>query len=451
VLCFAAGLANQFISDDRFLILERLAAGRVTGPASFLLEDYWGGVFPTYLYRPLGLFFIYLERLAFGTAAWPYHVVSLAIHVLNSLLVLRLWRRCVDSDTAWLAAVLFAVHPIHAEAVVPVYGQFDLLAATLVFLAVLKGPSPAGLALLFAAMLTKESAITAPALVWLAHSVERRALWRRSDLLLATPLIPYLALRFVALGSLTIAEESTVAGGFGTGLWVTTVFVTAAHAFRLLVFPTGQTIYYGHLRDSLTGVPLFEILWLAAAVWLAAWILSRRKLAEVVGLGWLLIALFPVLNVIPIGTLVAERALYLPSAGAVVLFAMALAKAPRAVTSVVLVVAMIASASVSRDWRNEESVWRSTVGHHPRSPKANALLSLELLKKGDDLLLPEAEKYARAALNLNPRSPDALFAMGWILTMRGDCSQALPLLRQAQRLRPGDAGIGGMILGCTSR
>ena len=116
--------------------------------------------------------------------------------------------------------------------------------------------------------------------------------------------------------------ESTITYGYPLTLRVKTVIVSLGSAVRLSIFPTGQTLYYGHLRDQLLNRPWTEIAWIVAGVALC-WMLARQigwKTVLFAG-GWFLVALFPVLNIVPSGVLVAERTLYLPVAAVVFLAA----------------------------------------------------------------------------------------------------------------------------------
>ena len=101
----------------------------------FFDSDYWRGVTPSDLYRPFGLLFVYTERLLFGSWTLAYRVVSVLLHFAACLLIWRLFAREAGERVAGFAAVIFAVHPIHAEALFTVYGQLDLLAAVLVLCA----------------------------------------------------------------------------------------------------------------------------------------------------------------------------------------------------------------------------------------------------------------------------------------------------------------------------
>lgn len=358
---------------------------------------------------------------------------------------------------ATAGALIFACHPIHAEAVLPVYGQLDLLAAALLAAALLArqaGRHWAGAAVLGLALLCKESAIAAPLLMlWLAWPAEL-PYW--------TVVGAVAALRIAVLGTVGLAREATVVGTGGIALWANAVIVTVGHAIRLCVWPTGQTVYYGHLRDSLRGVPVAEALWICAGVaavwWLAGWL---PKGSAALAAGWFAICLLPVANVVPIGVLVAERTLYLPSAGITALAGLCWVKAAgkgrRWAHGALVLVLMVACAATVRTawrWRTELSLWSSTVADHPRSPKAHAMLGHALLREADEGRGDVAAQARQAdlsfgeALRLNPGSVDGLYGRGLVLMRQGSCGEALPYLREAARLRPFDEGIEAALRSC---
>lgn len=81
------------------------------------------------MYRPLGLLSFVLDYRWFGPGLWGYHLQSIAVHAVNSLLVLALGRRLgLRWAASWTAAAFFAVAAIHCEAVVWPAARFDLLA-----------------------------------------------------------------------------------------------------------------------------------------------------------------------------------------------------------------------------------------------------------------------------------------------------------------------------------
>lgn len=478
---FLPGVGNTFFADDRFLVLTRLVSDRQ--PLDFFHQDYWYPLLYTGLYRPFGLLFLYAERLCFGLDTIPYHLVGLLLHFAGCCIAWRLLRPVLGPFASVWSMLLFAVHPIHTEAVLTVYGQLDLLSTDLLLLGLFalggigcrntrKNPEQKGHRMsvartiaftigftsILAAMLTKESAFVAPLLLLLLHFAQRRPEgfpW--FPLAIATLPIPLVAIsRYVALGRLTVPIELTVIGQGGLAQHAKAVVISLAHAVRLCLFPTGQTIYYGHLRDSLFGSVRQEVVWLfsaaCAALLLLRWLPPRRVWFCI---GWFTLSLIPVSNLVPIGVLIAERALYLPSLGTAAIGAIALAslhvwfrrfRVPRqfplvAVTAlggVAVIGFALALVRVSLNWRTEESLWRFTVENHPSSPRAHALLGLALLDQRPLTRenLTEARSCFDRALELNPLSVEALFGMGRILMEEKNYASALPYMEKAVTLRP---------------
>lgn len=419
--------------------------------ASFWTEDYWAGYTISGLYRPLGLSWLWLQKLAFGESPAGFHLVSLTMHAGVSWLLFLVFEPLLGTSCALATAFLFAVHPIHAEAVIPVYGQLDLLAAMLVLAAVLACRSERhvlGMLALAAAMLVKESAFAGAGLVWLIARPSWRALTGYAMVTLAAA-----GVRFSVLGSLALPADATVIGAHPSAtLWAKSVIVSLSHAVRLCVWPTGQTVYYGHLRDSLMGFPAGELTWLATAVLVCAalWLILPRR-DVVLALGWFGITVLPVSNLAPIGVLVAERSLYLAAAGVTMLAA----RARTPVIAVAALAAMGASWHVVYQWRTERSLWETTAAAHPRSPKAHAMVGWSIVRHAEgesdaqrEHLLTVAEAAFDRALLLNPRSVDGLAGRAVARWLTKGCEAARADLEAAERAAPGDARLTRAMADC---
>lgn len=473
MVAFAAALQNAMLGDDRPILSQRLQVHDLADLFRVFGESYWGSGQQDGLYRPLILWLLGAQKLLFGASLAAVHAVSLLLHGACSVLVLRILTPLLGGCGAMAGALLFAVHPIHAEAVITAYGQADLWAALFALAAVERwlawSADPASrrrqavLALLYlASLLCKESGVLLPALLMLLRGLYREPSsggWRRwlsgREAALWLVLFSYLGLRLAVLGLEAVpAGEASVAEDYPGWARVNLVVVTLGTYLRLLVLPAEQTIYYGHLRDSLFGLPLAELAWLIGVLGISGW-LGRFLDYRIIlfSLGWLALTLLPVANLLPIGIVVAERCLYLPSvavaalAGA--LFERLYARVPAvaaAIGGLLLLAAMAASIGVSYRWRTPLHHWQATVEAHPRSPMAHAMVGLYLLEQMagevghrlDDPRLERAERAIDAALALNRRSPEALQGKGLLALLRGDCRAALDYLGQARRLRPED-------------
>jgi hypothetical protein len=449
VIPFSSSARNALVWDDHLLLTSRLAPDQCRGFGDIWRQPYWGPRLLPDTYRPLSLSLIYAEKRIFRESVLPYRAVTLGMHAVTVLLLAALIGTLAGEPLAFAAALLFAVHPVHAEAVDMVYGQLELLAALFSLLAAgfyvqaRRGglrPAPFAAALVCAALAAccKESALMLPALLMLIRAVwmtgsgrpaERLSLFLNGlgwDALFLVVEAPYLLLRYRALGSLAPNPEATVTLGYTLPLRIKTMVVALGHSIRLCIFPTGQSLYYGHLRDSLWGWPIQELTWILLAAVALAWLwpmFGRRN--ALFGAAWFLLTLAPVANVVPSGVMVAERTLYMPSAGLCFLGAAALAHLAKggpmrsrlaAVTLTGVVVAgAFASVTVTGYWRDEETLWRTTVSAHPRSPFAQYELGESLLNRwansGIDPDTSELQTAAEAfsrAYALNPGLAEAL-------------------------------------------
>jgi hypothetical protein len=266
--------------------------------------------------------------------------------------------------------------------------------------------------------------------------------------------IPYLVLRFQALGGLAPNAANTVSAGYSTVGRIHAVIVAVAHGLRLCTVPMGQSLYYGHLRDSVFGRPTNEILWLviaATCLWMLVSEIGRRAL--IFGIGWYLLALAPVANIIPSGVLVAERTLYLPSFGICFLggalvqrFISAEIVKPAAVrlifASVLILYASVSTVVVGR-LRTAETHWRSTVLSHPRSPLAHEQLGQLILKRlvasnapPSAPELDEANAHFQKAFELNPTLAESLVGQAIVARIKGDKAALEALYRKLIETNP---------------
>jgi hypothetical protein len=372
---------------------------------------------------------------------------------------MRLLWLFVSRPASFWGALLFAVHPIHAEAVSTVYGQQDLLAAVFFLSALVvaveghAAPSIIRIAavnvLYLLSLLCKEQGVLLPLLLLL--------LGQRVAFTLLIPLSIYAILRVGALGEEIVPTgPASIVYGYPWWARINLVLVTIGTYLRLLVLPWGQTTYYGHLRDSLFGWPLMEVGSILGGVVLFTplqRLLGRRVVWSAVA--FLAITLLPVANLLPIGVVVAERCLYLPAAAVSLLAAAGMQRAMEtrarlAITaaSILVVVSALLSVRVAVRWRTPLIHWETTASDHPRSAGAHARFALLLLHetaldtpRPDDPRLARAEQSIERASQINPRLPEAWHARGVLALLRGDCTTAAPALDRALALRPGDREI----------
>src|SRR5437879_5884227 len=191
VLVYLGAVWNGFALDDGPMIRFNPLAQDPSGMWRAFTQPWWAGAFGGQYYRPLPVATLALDAWVDG-AAW-FHVVNLLWHAGASVAVAVLARRWSGALAGLIAGLLFAVHPVHVEAVANVVGRGELMAALFTLLAVygavVRESVAWSTAALVLALLSKENAAVAPALIALPGGWGPPAPPRRDSL----PLRPRLA------------------------------------------------------------------------------------------------------------------------------------------------------------------------------------------------------------------------------------------------------------------
>jgi Flp pilus assembly protein TadD len=487
VLLYANTVHNAPVLDDNWVIFDNSLIKSLNNvpamfaqPYNFALPGTNAGV-----YRPVTMLSYAINYDMDGPNVLGYHVGNMLLHALCCVLLFELatllWSASGTASVGpLLGALLFAVHPVHVEAVTGLVGRAELLAAAgalgCLCLACTRQRArwryPAALAALAAGVLSKENAAVTPLLFGLIavtvptaaglqarpgfHSPAARRSLAHVTLLaggMACTAALYFVLRPAAGG---VPLQSQWFAGQPVHVVFNTMTQVVAEYWRLLVwpFPLGLDFYYSsRIPNALTFTPtcLFDTLaWLAV---LGLGIVLLRR-APVVGAGilWVFIALLPALNIVPIGVLMAERLLYLPSAGfcmaAGVGVAAALAAvrhgpgvAPFAVparVAMVLVGLALGTQTWRRDaaWRDESTLWEAEVRKEPADPVVNNNLARVYIARGD---LQRAVERLTVALRVAPFYWQAQANMGLVAHKLGDDSAAIRWLTSARQVAPSES------------
>ena len=386
---YVGTLWNHFAFDDNQIVQFNKLVLQISGVWRAFVSPYWPPMVGGGLYRPLPLA-SYVIDWQLGGAAWWFHAVNVAWHAGVSVALAWLARRWSGERAALAAGLLFAVHPVHVEAVANIVGRAELMAALFVILSVYAALVRDRVwwcaAALAAGLLSKENAVVAPALIawgWLLQLAPRPA-WRRVAAYAAVWLAlgtAYGVVRWSVLGA-EVTSGITLAPVFFHAPPVAvrlTALAALADVARLLVYPLTLRVDYSPAERTLVPTPLdprFALGLLCVAAWgVLVWLTWRRwrgRRVEAFGLGWIAIALLPVSNLVfPVGVLLAERALYLPSAG-LALAAGAWLKdlEPRRfalVLGLLVVAGGVRSAVRVPVWRDTRSMIMSELEDSPRS------------------------------------------------------------------------------------
>ena len=383
----APSIRNGFVADDRWIVAERPLLQDRPSLGAVLQEPYWPTGFGGSLWRPFVLASYALDYSLGGGRHW-FHLVNVLWAGLAAALLTLLACRLSDPVTGLVTGLLFAVHPVHVEAVANVVGRAELMAAVgysaalLCALEVERRPVfVIGVALGAAfAIGCKELAATLPAtvlLVYVGRGSGLRAGLRPAAAALL-PILGYYALH-VWVGAGNLSAGGTAPGLEGLGLlqraWA--MLALSVEWFRLLLWPAHLSADYspGDLAVS-TGLTLRHLV--GAVVWAAAgwsaWRWRRTVPGIAIGLVWMIVTVSPVANiVVPTELLIAERTLYLPSFG--IAFALASVgvawpwPARRRMALVALVLAAGAARSIARVsvWHDDEAHFEALKRDAPRS------------------------------------------------------------------------------------
>lgn len=474
VVVYANAVPLGFALDDDPIIQMNpvVTEGRVsdafTGPY-WQMEPEWGQ-----LYRPVILTSFAVEwRLWDGHPA-GFHAASVVAHAAVTAAVTALLLGLASPLTALLGGLLFAVHPVHVEAVANVVGRSELyaagsfLAGCLIFLvrprsSIGRAGRLLGVVAAYAVGLgSKEIAVTLPGVLALlavhpAVPAERR---RRPVselplfLALGAVLSFYLLVRMDVLGSAAGVKLPSELVGTTPLQRVWTALTLWPQYMRLMFFPADLVADYGPGVLEVARRPgpavaagalvLGGLLGLAVATW-------RRAPLVSLGVLWFGVAVLPVAHLgVHAGVLLAERTLYLPSvglalgvAGGVVEWRGRAGTDQRptgsawrgllVVAAVILVGLSVRTVTRTPVWDSSFTLWRDLADHHPRSHRALRLYGDVLMNAGD--AEAAAEAFRRAA-ELHPHRYSVLLEAGAAYEEAGDLDAAEAFFERAVQVEP---------------
>ncbi len=436
---YANTVRYQFAYDDFLLIVENPEIQSLRNVGRLFTT----GVLDNFHYRALTRLSFALDYAAVGLQPWLYHAENVLLHAVVTLLV-YLALRSLGDRAAWLAAALFAVHPVHTEVVANVASRSELLAAALglAALAQLDRPLRAGI-LLFLALLAKEQPVVVPALavvLWSGRGDRlpiRRLAWTLAALLAAV--LAFLLILYLVLGHLSWPRYGLLALDNPLALSdpatrVRTALMILGQNLALCFVPSYLSVDYSYPQIPLVRSWLQTrfLLWSSLLVLslAGAWLARRAHPNVARGLAWFLVAIGPVSNLLaPIGTIRADRLLYLPSIGACLILAEVLQRLIEerrrlGLALAVILMAALGLAAVQRNgvWRDEATVIHSMAVDAPRSARAPFALAQHYARQGN----------CRAAIPAFQRSLEILPEL-WLARFKlAVCLETLGDLRAAQ-------------------
>jgi len=455
---YVGSLGYEFVWDD-LLVLQSPVLRDLRNLPHFLREDFatlTSGVIEGAYYRPMLAISLALDSSLWGIRPAFFHLTNLLLHLGVVFLVARLAIAMgAGRDVAVLAALIFALHPVHVEAVIWIAARNDLLMSLGVLGCLLahrrsKMPGLRGAAWSLLALgaqvfalLSKELAVILPPLLVLSdilpcpadgqatdHVTWRRALVRSLPFWVVTAL--FMAYRLPVLAQL--ADQHLRAGGLAHRL-PGTLEILARYGLLIAVPIHMQPIYDLSRPSSIMAPwPSLGVLFLACLVILVIHWWRRAPLAAY-GVAWFLITVAPVVDLVPPflrDMAMADRYLYLPSVGFCLLLAWGLSGLmspaarrgtdPRKIAgwgALVLILLLYAWSLLryAPVWRSDLALYGRMAEVASRSPNVQFNAGLAYLRAND---LSRGLAALEQSIRLDPRlmRPRAILALAHVLQGR---------------------------------
>ena len=395
---------------------------------------------PAQFYRPIPFISIAIDHLLWGKEPFGYHLTNFLLHLFNAIFVFYIVRRITNSDlTSFICSILFAVHPIHTEAVTYISGRSDpictffLLVSFYFYIrytyrnfnierdcfADARNDKPEVIArsevtkqsnlvylitalfLFLLGLFSKEIALVFP-FILISYDV----------LFMSSPLkvrikrnLPFLLLMMIfLLFRYAFVIWQPVHGGLGKIYFLPGILLSY---LKLMVFPFNL-----HMQHSLqeNGF-LFYLISAIIAIIFCILAISRiiKDKVMIFGLAWFLIGMMPFLGILKLNADMAEHWLYLASFGFFLMVSCFFVKSGLLNNKFVLpaIILFLGILTIQRNvvWRDDISIYQDTLKYHPDDHKLHYNLGNAYLRRG---IYDGAFKEYTTALKQKPDYPYAL-------------------------------------------
>jgi protein O-mannosyl-transferase len=427
-LIYFNSLNNGFLFDDPHYIVQNYLIKALDSQALWeLFSSFYVGD-----YIPLTLFSLAIDYWLYGLNPIGYHFSNTLLHLINSLLVYQLFLKITRSERgAFWISLIFLVHPVQVESVAWISERKNLLSFSflaLSFLSYLRGGTrPLSLLLFFLACLAKTSVVILPLLLILYDvSFSRKHI---KDIVVGK--VPYF---LISLGVviLTLSSQSHEK--------MLTVFsmmaVVKEYIFKML-FPLNLNIWYPAqvYKSLMEPQVLISILVLAGYFWLIRWSYSNQRIVFF-GLVWFLIALLPVSHIIPFPQMMADRYLYIPGLGLIIVFVTLIPASNKGKSLLAFsVILMFSLLSINRNkvYQDDLHLWQNSVATNPNNTRSVMYLGLSYWGKGDQV---KALEMLTQAQILEPKNYRAALYSAHIHTQRQEWKKAQFIYRELIQKNP---------------
>ncbi len=467
---YCASLTNNFVWDDHYLVVHNDHVKSFSNIPKIFSTDLFSycadkfSIRHSDFYRPIQSLTYLIDFQIWKLNSFGYHLTNLILHFLSAVLLLLLLRILgVGLGLAFLISLIFSVHPIQTESVSYISGRAEILAAIFILLMVIahikyrltktnKFVLVSAFAFI-AALLSKEMALVALLLIFLYDINFQKEKIVKDNVTLFKPYIYYLAIFFsYVFLRLVVFNFKTADDIFRIKATILERILSVPYVFiqylKVFFFPVGLHMQRAFVRVSSVFDANFYVpmIFIALLMILVMRITRKDKLGRFFIL-WFLLTLLPQLNIFPINASMAEHWLYIPSMGLIsfiVLWASRLMITDRrnskgiflGVATFVVLGLCFLTFSRNSDWKNDESIYRSTLKYVKDDPRTYFNLATVLGAKHD---FEGAIYNYKKAIELKPEFSNALMNLGAIYLKTKDFDRAIDLLKDSIKYNPKDA------------
>ena len=456
-LVFGNGISGEFVFDDVTVIQNRPDVKDARNFFNLFVSPYHQNMPKTGLYRPFTMTSYAINHYINDSPA-GFHIVNIIIHALNSFLVFCLVNYLFKNKfLSYAVFLLFLTHPIHTEAVTSIVGRAELWAFFWSLITIhfyIKKKTVLSLTSFLLALLSKEIAITIlPVIFYIDWVLVKNKLFlsvRRMSFF-ALPLGVYMVLRYIVLGRYFVEDAVTTLitnplkfAPLGERL-ITAINVLYLYVEKL-IWPVRLSADYSY--NSIPGISnplnpyfLFGIVFLSLLLFL---LFYKKTNKTELGLGSVFF-LFPYLmisNLIkPVGTIMGERLMYLPSLGFILIISYFLSKSVHTIGKkfayavLILIVIFYSARTIIRnkDWHNARTLFTATVNTVPDSLVARAALAAVHIKADE---WKEAKEQLDIARNIHENNSRIQNLLGIVADHDGNYRLAEERYKKSLELNP---------------
>ena len=467
ILIYIPSFNADFTLDDVLIVEDNTFVKSLDQIPAIWTSHYWAGkvdATDTGLYRPLTLTTYNLQYALTGESPAAFHILNILLHALVCLMVMTMASLLfLDFRLVIISGLLFAIHPIHTEAVAGIVGRAEILAALFILTSMVcyhQWRQQGGIKWLVLMLVSTLAAITSKEHGFLMIAI--MALQETYYYFTTKTFSWSERKKWIAFGSVAILSlgmwmvRSSITGptashelwaNVGSADLMATSVRTSAEYIGLHLWPFPLSADYWIDEVPIVGFGnvkvLFGVFVILGMLSLAYYL--RRKLPVASwGILFFFLMLLPVSNfVFAAGFLKAERILYIPSIGLILLMSVMLTKvldlkSGRIPGFILLGLFLLLftwrSWTRSGDWKNNYTLAVATLQTSPNSPRFNNMMGLELRAQNKN---DEALAFFEKAVQANPNHVPALVNLGMQYSYFNRQQEAGDLLEKALTLEPG--------------